>query len=98
MFCAFCVAEQHLDDVKKELGYFAHWKNLGLNLGLSPSSLEEIDVDYMRVNEKLEAVLLRWLRKEYNLGRYGPPTWKQLAEAVRTINIALAVSIMERRL
>ena len=95
MFCALCVAE-HLVDVKSELGQFVKWKTLGLNLGLSSASLEVIEEDYRFTNERLEAVLLRWLRKCYNLHKYGSPTWSQLAEAVEPIDCALAITIKER--
>ena len=83
-------------DVKRELGDFAQWKDLGLNLGLSPSSLEVIEEDHRWASERLEAVLLRWLRRNYNLDKYNPPSWIGLADVVKPINHALAVSIKER--
>ena len=98
MFCAFCTASEHLADVKHELGDFAQWKGLGLNLGLSPSRLEVIEEDYKWTNERLEAVLLRWLRRNYNLNKYKPPSWRRLVDAVEPINHALAIAIKERYL
>ena len=83
-------------DVKHQLGHFAQWKELGLNLGLSPSSLEVIEEDYGRANERLEAVLLLWLRRNYNLDKFKPPSWSQLADAVEPINRALSIAIKER--
>ena len=82
--------------VKKEVGKFAEWKDLGLNLGLSVESLEVIEKDYRWTKDQLEAVLLQWLRRDYNLGKHGSPSWSQLAKAVEPINCALAICIRER--
>ena len=98
VFCAFCTASEHLAVVKRELGDFAQWKGLGLNLGISPSSLEVIEEDYSRASERLHEVLLRWLRRNYNLDKYKPPSWRQLVDAVEPINRALAIAIKERYL
>ena len=71
---AFPLATKHLVDVKHELCPFARWKELGLNLGLSPESLEVIDNDYRRTDDQLEAVLLQWLKGNYDLKKYGLPS------------------------
>ena len=34
------------------------------------------------VDQAFTEVLLVWLRHRYNIERYGPPTWKRLAEAI----------------
>ena len=96
LFCAFCIATEHLVDVKRELDDFAQWRDLGLNLGLSSSFLEVIEEDYPRANERLEAVLRRWLKKNYNLQQHGSPSWSRLVRAVEPINRALAITIKER--
>ena len=96
MFYAFCTASEHLADVKHQLGHFAQWKDLGLNLGLSPLCLEVIEKDHKWASEQLEAVLLQWLKKNYNLNKYKPPSWSRLADAVEPINCALAIAIKER--
>ena len=48
MTAPFPLATKHLSDVIRELGPFAWWKVLGLNLGLSPDSLEVIENNYRR--------------------------------------------------
>ena len=83
-------------DVKKEIGRFAKWKDLGLQLGLSIESLEVIERDYRWTEDQLEAVLLQWLRRDYDVKKYGSPSWSGLANAVEPINHALAIRIRER--
>ena len=96
VFCVFCIATDQLVEVIHELGDFAQWDTLGLNLGLSPSSLEVIEEDYRFAHERLKAVLLRWLRRKYNLEKYNLPSWIGLADAVEPINRALAITIKEQ--
>ena len=95
MFCALCKATEDLADVKRELGPFAQWRDLGLNLGLSPSRLEVIEEDYARANARLHEVLLHWLKRNYKVDRHGSPSWNRLAEAVEPISHALAIDIRE---
>ena len=93
---AFPLATEHLVEVKHELGPFARWKEFGLHLGLSAESLEVIENDYRRTNDQLEVVLLQWLKRNYDLEKYGLPSWGRLAEAVKPINHALASTIKDR--
>ena len=55
----------------------AHWRLLGLSLGLPPSVLEVIKADYTRSVERLCEVLMAWLA-----GRGSPPCWRGLVAAV----------------
>ena len=96
MTAAFPLTTEHLADVKCELGPFARWKLLGLNLGISSNSLEVIENDYRRTDDQLEAALLQWLKRNYDLDKYGLPSWRRLVEAVKPINHALALTIQDR--
>ena len=80
-------------DVKRELGHFAHAKELGLNLGLPPQLLEVIERDYRWTSEQLGAVLLHWLERDYDLQKYGLPSWSALVDGVELIDHALALTI-----
>ena len=93
---AFPLATKHLVDVKRELGPFARWKGLGLNLGLSPKGLEVIENDSSRTDDWLHAVLFQWLKRNYEVDKYGLPSWSRLAEAVKPIDYALALTIQDR--
>ena len=96
MTAPFPLATKHLVDVKRELCPFARWKELGLNLGLSPDSLEVIENDSSRTDDRLHVVLLQWLQRNYDQDEYGLPSWRRLAEAVKPINHALALTIKDR--
>ena len=93
LFCAYLTATDDLLAVEQELGNFSKWKDLGLNLGLSVDSLEIIEEDQRLTKERVRAVLLEWLRQEYDVDKHGPPSWKVLADAVRPVNLALAIKI-----
>ena len=79
-----------------ELGNFFQWSDLGLYLGLSPEDLKVIEVDHMQIRSRLNAVLLMWLKQEYNVDRFGLPSWSQLSDAVEPIDLALAITIKKR--
>ena len=74
----------------------ARWKELGGHLGLREQLLDEIMADYQLhgVRECLNKVLTHWLRRNYNVARFGVPTWQNLANAVKkTGDPALAAKI-----
>ena len=96
MFCAYSTATEHLLVVKQEIGEFAKWYDLGLHLGLSPDSLDVIKQDEHLTEDRVRAVLLKWLRKEYNEEQYGSPSWNTLADAIKPINRAMFLTIKDR--
>ena len=96
MTAAFPLTTEDLVDVKRELGPFARWKGLGLNLGISPKSLEVIENDYRWTDDQLEAVLLQWLKQNYDVDEHRLPSWGWLAEAVKPIDHVLALKIFNR--
>ena len=57
------------------------WKNIGLALRLSPNSLNTISTKE-NVRDCLMEVLTQWLRKTYNVKRFGEPSWELLVKAV----------------
>ena len=90
------VGIEQLLDVKRELGRFGEWRNLGLNLRLSPSLLGVIEKDYWQASERLDAVLSQWLKWNYDSKKFGAPSWGRLADAVKPIDHALAIAIRDR--
>ena len=88
-----CIATEHLRDVRRELGHFARWHDLGLNLGLSPKHLEVIDSDSKRTDDKLKEVLFQWLKGSHDEEKYGLPSWSALVDAVDPIDHSLALTI-----
>ena len=97
-FLAFLIAPEHLADVKRELGHFANVNQLELNLGISPQCLEVIERDYRWTSEQLRAVLLQWLKGNYDQDKHGVASWSALIHALEPIDHALALTIKKRHL
>ena len=57
------------------------WKNIGLALRLAPDSLNTLSIKE-DVTDCLREVLTQWLKKTYNVKRFGEPSWKLLVKAV----------------
>ena len=93
---SYYTATEHLLVVKQEIGEFTKWYDLGLCLGLSPDSLDVIKQDEHLTKDRVRAVLLKWLRKDYNEEQYGSPSWNTLAHAIKPFNHALSRTIKDR--
>ena len=81
----------------------AGYYQLGIELGLPPRELEAIRKTHSQdVAQALTQVLLIWLRQQYNVEKFGYPTWQRLREAVDSPsggnNHALAEKIAEKHL
>ena len=92
------LATTDLAKVTDELCKFkkAKWKDLGRKLGLDEEVLDEVKADYKEegVNECLVEMLKHWLKMNYETSDSKPPTWSNLADAVkRTGDRALANTI-----
>ena len=60
------------------------WDDLGLELGITYTKLEEIKSNNPQdVNGCLKACLALWLQCNYNTSKYGKPTMESLAAALR---------------
>ena len=55
-------------------------------LRLPPSLLESIKAQTKDYAGALNQVITNWLQRNYDTKKYGLPTWKMLAEAVRAPN------------
>lgn len=71
-------------DIKCELVNVApKWKEVGEALRLNPDLLCTIGADHSNnVTSCLDEVLMQWLKKNYNVSHFGPPSWKLLVAAV----------------
>ena len=58
------------------------WRKIGLALRLDPDLLNRIRGNHTDVEDCLEDVLTKWLKKAYDVTRFGAPSWKLLVEAV----------------
>ncbi len=56
---------------------------VGTRLHLKPSRLDEIRQEKLDSAAAMGRIIDSWLiRKNYNVSKFGPPTWKALVEAV----------------
>lgn len=91
-----------LFDVQKELNSVsAKWKNIGIALHLKPNTLDGINAyNNSDPTTCLTSVITEWLKRNYNVERFGEPTWRWLVEAVDDpsggANAALAMDIATR--
>ena len=73
-----------LFDVKSELTpVSANWKDIGIALRLSPDTLDRIQAgnsgDPIAC---LTSMVTEWLKRNYNVKKFGEPTWQKLVEVV----------------
>ena len=86
----FVTGEDDLTDILNEVETIApKWNVFGTKLGISPESRESIKKDNGDVQECLLALLTTWLKRNYNCGRHGNPSWRKLAKAVQSLDKAL---------
>lgn len=93
--------EEDLCEVRQELtGIAAQWKDIGIDLGIAIGKLNEIQAEVEGSMQCLTQMLITWLRRAYNVERFGEPTWRKLVEVVGSPsggnNPSLSRSIAER--
>ena len=73
-----------LYDVQKELIHVsAKWRSIGIALRLKPNILDGIEMRYNGdPSTCLTSTLTEWLNKNYNVKRFGEPTWQALVKVV----------------
>ena len=61
------------------------WQSLGIELGLSYSTLESIRTDERNISECKLAMIAAWLKQQDDVARNGTPSWSVLQAALREI-------------
>ena len=70
-----------LKDIYKELFELrAKWRRIGMELDLTPGTLDAFEYQYTNPDDLLERVLLEWLKKER-------ANWTQLVGALRSVPV-----------
>ena len=88
--------------MKKELGpVAANWRSIGIALRLKFEFLQSINREYSGDPcACLSRIVSKWLMRNYNVKRFGEPTWQWLVEAVGDptggANMTLARDIARR--
>ena len=68
--------------------YFAHcWKEIGIGLNLPYSTLEIIEANYPKVEQRCTNMLAIWLQKDVNA------SWKILIEVIDSPAVAKMLSV-----
>jgi len=89
-------------DVKTELiSVAARWRDVGIALRLKSYTLDSIETKWNNDPCRcLEMMVTEWLKRNYNVEKFGEPTWRKLVEAVDSpaggANTALARDIASR--
>ena len=65
------------------------WKLLTTKLRLRNHVVENIQENCFDVMSRLDEALKEWLKLNYNHQKYGRPSWRRLAEAVRSLDYGL---------
>ena len=70
--------------MKKELNQVsANWYDIGIALRLNPNILNGIQASNIgQPSACLSLVVTEWLKRNYNVQRFGEPTWKWLVDVV----------------
>ena len=59
------------------------WRDMCFALGLRPAIADTIAATCCgNPKQCLQEVMIKWLRKTYDVDRHGPPTWRTLVKAV----------------
>jgi len=90
-----------LDILEEMLSVVANWEEIGRGFGIDPGRLEQIRSNNPGDCKKcLSGVLTCWLRRNYDVGQFGEPTWQIVVKVVtRPVpgdNCALALDIAGR--
>ena len=66
---------------REVLDLAVNWMDVGLVLGIRHTYLTEIRSTYCESPRKcLKETLAQWLKRAYDVGRNGLPTWKKMVE------------------
>ncbi len=76
-------------------GLAPKWKTIGLKLGIPLSRLDVIDSNETNLDHRLMRMSSDWLSGNYDIDRWGPPTWKKLASVVEKMNRNVAKEIVK---
>ena len=93
--------EEDLAEILRILGTsVTKWREIGIALGLRQDVLNRIEHENRDLMSRLTKMVSEWLKKNYNVERFGEPTWKMLVAAVRSEvggnNSALAQEIARK--
>ena len=60
----------------------SRWRDIGRKLGIRPSTIDSISADHSQCGPCLSEVIKHWLKLNYDVSKFGQPSWRKLAKAV----------------
>ena len=95
--------EDRFDILMEMMPVASSWKAIGTGLRIDSGRLDTIQESYhAKPKECLSETLTCWLKRNYNVKRFGEPTWqavvKVVAHPAAGDNCALALSIAKQHL
>ena len=101
--CHFFVVgeDDHFDILTEMMQVASSWKTIGRGLRIESGRLETIqESNPGKPKECLSDMLTCWLKRNYNVERFGEPTWRAVVKVVAHPaagdNCALALNIAEQ--
>ena len=100
-YCIFLIGEDNLLDVLDEMMPVVNsWKAIGRGLGIDSGHLGMIQKDNPGDSKEcLSEMLTCWLKRNYNVEKFGEPTWRAVVKVVARPaagdNCGLALNIAE---
>ena len=96
---SFIVGTGDLNTIKAELKEFnkRDWREFGSVAGLRYNTLNNIEEDKTKVQDRFEECLACWLRREDDVDDKGKPSWRRLAEILEKFDRNLAEKIRDRK-
>ena len=93
--------DDHFDILTEMMPVTSSWKAIGRGLRIDPGRLEAIqESNSGKPKECLSDMLTCWLKRNYNVERFGEPTWRDVVKVVAHPaagdNCALALNIAEQ--
>ena len=82
-------------DVMKYLKTAAgDWQSICKSLHVKASRIREFSTNYGHDSARcMDSAVADWLSLNYNIGKFGKPTWRKVAESVVRVNKKLFLSI-----
>ena len=82
-FILSCLGFDDFFSVQSELSPVAtKWKSIGAALRLKSDVLENIAASNGDPHACMSEMVIEWLKKNYDVRKYGEPTWQRLVEVV----------------
>ena len=93
--------DDHFDILTEMMPVASSWKAIGRGLRIEPGRLETIqESNFGKPKECLSEMLTCWLNRNYNVERFGEPTWRAVVKVVAHPaagdNCALALTIAKQ--